>query len=150
LAYPNLTLTFLIEFQEKYLLIKRLAFEKNFPSLWAFPGGKVEEGETAVDTIRREVKEETNLELRDEFVPLNSYCFPGSVGMAFLVRATSSVVSIRDCDAHEWISNLADLQRFPCIPGIHNHLVDAMLAFGKHSWLSLEAFRLSRDKYINR
>ena len=37
--------------------------------LWGIPGGKVHHGETCVDALRREVKEETNLDVNDlEFV----------------------------------------------------------------------------------
>ena len=43
------------------MLIKR----KNPPDkgLWAVPGGRVELGENLIDAVKREVKEETNLEV---------------------------------------------------------------------------------------
>jgi ADP-ribose pyrophosphatase YjhB (NUDIX family) len=81
-----LVLTFLLEHEGLILLVKRSAEEANFPGLWAFPGGKVEIGETVVDTLKREVKEETNLELTGEFVFLDAYCFSRSTGLAFLLR----------------------------------------------------------------
>jgi 8-oxo-dGTP diphosphatase len=34
------------------------------PFQWEFPGGKIEEGETAEECILREIKEELNLEIR--------------------------------------------------------------------------------------
>ncbi|MCK4235313.1 NUDIX hydrolase [candidate division WOR-3 bacterium] len=43
----------------KIVLIKR----KNPPYGWAIPGGFVDEGETVEDAVRREMKEETNLDL---------------------------------------------------------------------------------------
>ncbi len=40
--------------------------ERRFDPLgWAIPGGLVEEGETVEQTVRREMKEETGLELAD-------------------------------------------------------------------------------------
>jgi 8-oxo-dGTP pyrophosphatase MutT (NUDIX family) len=149
MAYPNLTITFLIQHDGRYLLIERGPAERNFPGLWAFPGGKVEEGETVVDTIRREVREETSLELTDLFIPLNSYCFGGSVGLAFLVQADSDRVSPNEFAAFKWVSSLEDLAGIRCIPGIFNHLVDALRESSKGHWRSLEEFRLTQEKYLN-
>jgi 8-oxo-dGTP pyrophosphatase MutT (NUDIX family) len=146
---PNLTITFLICHRARFLLIRRSVSEKNFPGLWAFPGGKVEPGETIVDTIHREVFEETALTLEDEFVPLNSYCFPGSVGLACLVRSTSDRVVAEGFDEYEWISSERDMASRHCIPGIYNHLRDALREQSRTAWLSMEAFRLSSDKYVN-
>ncbi|PIZ50758.1 hypothetical protein COY27_06100 [Candidatus Woesearchaeota archaeon CG_4_10_14_0_2_um_filter_33_13] len=47
--------------QDKYLLIKRSVLSKFFPSLWDFPGGKIEPKETAEHCAVRETKEETGL-----------------------------------------------------------------------------------------
>ncbi|KKP69302.1 hypothetical protein A2X44_04090 [candidate division CPR3 bacterium GWF2_35_18] len=49
--------------EQKVLLGKRLG--KHGDGEYAFPGGKVEVGETFVETAIRETKEETNLDLKD-------------------------------------------------------------------------------------
>lgn len=42
---------------------KLLLFYSNKHKMWEFPGGKVEEGETDVDALRREWKEELDCEI---------------------------------------------------------------------------------------
>lgn len=55
----RLTVDCIIKIDNKVVLIKR----KNPPYGWAIPGGFVDEGETVEDAVRREMKEETNLDL---------------------------------------------------------------------------------------
>lgn len=150
MPYPNLTLTFLIQCDGRYLLIRRSESERNFPGLWAFPGGKVEEEETVVDTLLREVREETGLRLDGFFIPLNSYCFPGSVGIAFLVRSIGSDIKPSGFTDYRWVERLSELSQLRCIPGIHNHLADAIRESERGHWRSMEDFKLTEDKYINR
>jgi ADP-ribose pyrophosphatase YjhB (NUDIX family) len=56
---PRLAADCIILIGGKVLLIHR----KNEPVGWALPGGFVESGETVEDAVRREMKEETGLEL---------------------------------------------------------------------------------------
>lgn len=148
--YPNLTITFLIEFDNKFLLISRGEHEENFPSLWAFPGGKVEIGETAIDTIKREILEEVGLEIHDEATFLNSYSFKKSVGVAFLVRATSDNVKLdEEFSDYAWVENTDDMKKYNCISGIYNHLVRAKELLEKCHLDSLEKMNLTKEKYIN-
>lgn len=148
---PNLTVTFLIEFESKFLLISRGKAEKNFPSLWAFPGGKVEIGETVIDTIRREIFEETNLELTDEACFLDSYFFKKTVGIAFLVRAKNGKVLLsEEISDFVWVESLNDLKTYKCIPGIFNHLERAIELLNKGQFDSLEKMNLVECKYINK
>jgi 8-oxo-dGTP diphosphatase len=147
---PNATITFLIEYQGKYLLIERAPAEANYPGLWAFPGGKVETGETAVQTIWREVEEETGLPLTDETAFLDTYYFKNTVGFAFLVRAKHNRVKVSpEINDFRWVSSLNELQELPCIPGIHNHLKRAIAAMERGHLESLENFNLCPDTYLN-
>jgi len=151
MEYPNLTVTFLIEFKNKFLLISRAKNASNFPSLWAFPGGKVEFEETVIDTIKREVKEETGLDLHDEACFLDSYFFKKTVGIAFMVRAKSCKVIISDeIVDYRWVSDIQDLDNYNCIPGIYNHLLRAKELLLKNKFDSLEDMNLSEIKYVNR
>jgi 8-oxo-dGTP diphosphatase len=56
---PKLTVDAIVEYQGKVILIKR----KNPPNGWALPGGFVDVGETVEDAVKRELREEANVEL---------------------------------------------------------------------------------------
>jgi len=58
---PGLAVDCIILVDGKVLLIHR----RNPPHGWALPGGFVEYGETVEEAVRREMKEETGLELED-------------------------------------------------------------------------------------
>lgn len=149
-AFPNPVLTFLIEYNDAFLLIKRSRNEKNFPDLWAFPGGKVEVGETYTDALRREIREETKLMIDTKFILLDTYCFGRSIGMAFLVRAKTGKVIPNGFQQYKWVKTRNDLRGLERIPGIDNHLVAARKALKQNRWQDLEKVRLSEDKYLNR
>ncbi len=51
-----------IEKNNKFLLVRRPPGKKN-EGLWEFPGGKVEEGETLEEALKRELKEELGIEV---------------------------------------------------------------------------------------
>jgi 8-oxo-dGTP diphosphatase len=53
----------LIKQGEKYLVIKRSLNSRGYPGCWDFPGGKLEQGEAAKTGLKREVMEETSLEI---------------------------------------------------------------------------------------
>ena len=62
MKFSGLTATAIIEFSDKkILLVKRGTVV--FKGYWALPGGRVEPGETVEQTIVREVKEETGLDV---------------------------------------------------------------------------------------
>lgn len=63
----------IINDDKKILLVKRPSDKKLFPNAWSFPGGKLEEWETLDETVVREVKEETWLDL----VSFEKYSFNG-------------------------------------------------------------------------
>lgn len=49
-------------YRDKFLLIKRI--KPPYPGLWSLPGGKLELGEHPQETIIREIKEETGLDVK--------------------------------------------------------------------------------------
>ena len=52
----------IITFQNKILAVQR-SNRMSQPMKWEFPGGKIEPGETEIDCIKREIKEELNINI---------------------------------------------------------------------------------------
>lgn len=52
----------IIKFNDKFLVVQRSENMK-LPLKWEFPGGKIEEGETAEECIIREIKEELGIKI---------------------------------------------------------------------------------------
>lgn len=52
----------IIEKENKILITKR-NLKKSQGGLWEFPGGKIEEGETKQEALKREIKEELDLDI---------------------------------------------------------------------------------------
>ncbi|MBU0898514.1 MAG: NUDIX domain-containing protein [Nanoarchaeota archaeon] len=49
---------------DKYLILKRSTDSVTYPDHWDFPGGKIEHGEEVEESLIREVKEETDLDVK--------------------------------------------------------------------------------------
>jgi 8-oxo-dGTP diphosphatase len=53
----------LLRLEDKYLICKRDS-KGSMPGLWEFPGGKLEVGESLEDCIKRELKEELDIDAK--------------------------------------------------------------------------------------
>lgn len=92
----------------KVLLIRRK--KDPFAGSWAFPGGFVDENEPLADAVRRELREETGLDV-GEIEQLYTAGNPGrdprgwTVGVAYLARVDPAVlkpVAADDAEAVGW------------------------------------------------
>ena len=60
----------------KILIAKRKKDDK-LCNLWEFPGGKLEEGETSQECLKREIREEFDGEIEvGDFITVNQYKYP--------------------------------------------------------------------------
>lgn len=59
--FPKIVASALIEKNQKYLLTKEIL--EDGKEYWIIPGGKIEFGENMIDTVKREIKEEINLDI---------------------------------------------------------------------------------------
>ena len=79
--------TVVLDSENKILLLKRSA-KVSSPHTWDFVGGGVDKRENPLDAARREVKEETGLEVRD-LQPLTTYLDSTGVDEAVIIAFTS-------------------------------------------------------------
>lgn len=60
------------------LMVHRRADRGWYPDVWDFPGGHVEDGETAQDALRRELVEEIGVHARGSLAVLARWVLPGA------------------------------------------------------------------------
>lgn len=106
--YPNrgLGIDALILKDNKVLLIKRKG--KPFKGMWAFPGGYIEFDETVEETVKREVKEETGLDVLGQQL-LNVYSKPDrhpkqAITLLYQVKTKGNIKAGDDAEAVWWFS----------------------------------------------
>lgn len=125
-----IAITAIIKYGDKLLIIKRNANEIAHPGKWAIPGGKAERGETVMDALKREVKEEVGLDIEDVKEFINDYTFVrpdghNVIGFTFLVTATSDSVKLgEDLDDFKWILP-EELEECDCIEGVKKDIKKA-------------------------
>jgi 8-oxo-dGTP diphosphatase len=79
-----------------------------FKGFWCIPGGHIEQNEDAVTAVKREVKEETNLDFTPRFL---SY-----LDEIFLERNTHNVVLIFQGEASGMVSHCRCIEDGSCLP----------------------------------
>ncbi|MBI5229142.1 NUDIX domain-containing protein [Candidatus Micrarchaeota archaeon] len=114
----------LIERDGRYLVIKRAGHEIAYPGKWEFPGGKVEVGERILDSLKKEIKEETGLEMMDECISLLDdfeFTRPDGfhvIGLTFLCKWKNCEVKLSgDHTDFKWIRP-EEAREFDSVPSV--------------------------------
>ena len=117
----------LIKKNDKYLIGRRGPNEKS-PGLWEFPGGKIEEGETPIECIKRELKEELNINAEiGNLVTKYNYDYPNVSYLLYFFKVKSYIGEFKIIvhDKLEWVS-LNDFHKYDFLQG-DTPLINQML-----------------------
>jgi len=151
----EVAITAIIVKDGKYLITRRSANKKRFPSMWTVPGGKLETDDYIFEkkdthsywynvlekTLRREVKEEVGLEIKNityvtSLATLHEGGYPSLV-ISCLADYKGGEVTLKEDETDEfaWVS-LEESKRYDLIDGIHDELVmaEAMRTGKKTEW----------------
>ncbi|MCC9167069.1 (deoxy)nucleoside triphosphate pyrophosphohydrolase [Pontibacter harenae] len=86
--------------------------------LWEFPGGKLEIDETEKECVRRELKEELQIEVEPihQLAPVeHTYSDKDIILIPFVCQYTSGNVSLAEHNAYQW-AELSDLTSYDWCP----------------------------------
>lgn len=108
----------IIEDGEGRVLLAQRPPGKRLEGLWEFPGGKVEAGETPIDAIARELKEELSLEISiRRSLGAFDYTYEwGSITLhVFVVHPLNAPRPSEDVQVFKWVEP-ARVAEFPLAP----------------------------------
>jgi 8-oxo-dGTP diphosphatase len=110
--FQKIVVTALITHKNKCLIIRRASHETFLPGYYELPSGKVDFGEDPQVALKREVSEETNLEI-EVLQPYHYFSYlidnknRHNVEVFFLAQLNSDPSDIKlspDHDDHQWIT----------------------------------------------
>ena len=106
----------IIKKQDKIFITRRSYGE--FADMWEFPGGKVEQGETPEEALKRELVEELKIETEiGNYIETSIYEYPNVTVklMAYFATVISGEIKLSVHDEAKWIS-ISEVENFKFAP----------------------------------
>jgi 8-oxo-dGTP diphosphatase len=109
----NVTCAIIVNVRKQVLVTQRSA-TMPLPLKWEFPGGKIEDGETAEECLIREIKEELSIaiEITRSLSP-NDHQYPDKLIrlIPFICRQTGGELALKEHAEYKWLDakDLLDL-----------------------------------------
>ena len=113
----KIVLTGIIKCNNEYLIVQRSNTDDFLPGIWEFPGGNIEENETILEALKRELKEEIGYELDtnnekivhfyDEIKHSLQY-----IELDFLIKVNTKDINIKlsnEHDDYKWVTKKSNL-----------------------------------------
>lgn len=102
---PIIVLAAIIRYKNKILIAKRYVKELNMHK-WEFPGGKLEKDENLSECLKREIKEELNLDISvGEIFEVVYYRYSKKTVLilTYLCDSTTYNAQAIECEEYNWI-----------------------------------------------
>lgn len=106
-----------LEREGRYLITQRRT-SAVLPLMWEFPGGRVEEGETDVHALKREVRHRLAAEIEvGKLISFVSHPYEHYVVNLFLYECSlvSETLEAKNVNAFKWVTS-AEFDQFPFTP----------------------------------
>ena len=124
----NLIATAAVIRQNGRILVTQRKADDTSPLKWEFPGGKMENGESPEECLKREIKEELGMDISVN-EPVTFTSFPVQAGRIFLLFFECSIISgtpqLIECSDLGWFSNdeIEQLDLLPADRGVLSHIL---------------------------
>lgn len=116
----KIILTGIIKYKDEFLAVKRSKNDDFLPGVWEFPGGNIEDGETILPELKRELLEEIGININTEDALIvniydkikekdEKYHY---IELDFLIEVDSKKLEIKLSDEHDdylWLKADSDL-----------------------------------------